>query len=412
MKILHTADWHLGNSFHGYDRTEEHRHFLAWLLEQVVQRRPDALIVAGDVFDSPNPSARAEELLYDFLLRATQAVKGLQVVVIAGNHDSAGRLEAPASLLKTLNIYVRGGIRLTEKGEPDFDYYLLPLAELGRDEASCVCMALPFLRGGDYPAGMTPEEGLRFFFEEMHRCLKRSDFAGLPVVAAAHFYAAGASVCEGEHSERLVVGGQDCVDARVVGKGVAYTALGHLHKAQQVAGCPDVCYAGSALPMSFAERGYRHGAQWVELDETGQACVSRIEYNPLRHLMCIPTQGTAASVSEVFDEIAQLPRRAKGDDGADWPYLEIRLEEKQPEPALQHEVCEALADRAVHLCRLLRVRPESPAATASGPQPERQALDPLLMANLHFKARYGEAMPEALAERFRQAAQEAEEGGL
>ena len=282
MKILHTADWHLGNSFHGYDRTEEHRHLLAWLLEQVVQRRPDALLVAGDVFDSPNPSARAEELLYDFLLRATQAVKGLQVVVIAGNHDSAGRLEAPASLLKTLNIYVRGGIRLTEKGEPDFDYYLLPLAELGRDEASCVCMALPFLRGGDYPAGMTPEEGLRFFFEEMHRCLKRSDFAGLPVVAAAHFYAAGASVCEGEHSERLVVGGQDCVDARVVGKGVAYTALGHLHKAQQVAGCPDVCYAGSALPMSFAERGYRHGAQWVELDETGQACVSRIEYNPLR----------------------------------------------------------------------------------------------------------------------------------
>ena len=323
--------------------------------------------------------------------------------------DESARI---ASLLKTLNIYVRGGIRLTEKGEPDFDYYLLPLAELGRDEASCVCMALPFLRGGDYPAGMTPEEGLRFFFEEMHRCLKRSDFAGLPVVAAAHFYAAGASVCEGEHSERLVVGGQDCVDARVVGKGVAYTALGHLHKAQQVAGCPDVCYAGSALPMSFAERGYRHGAQWVELDETGQACVSRIEYNPLRHLMCIPTQGTAASVSEVFDEIAQLPRRAKGDDGADWPYLEIRLEEKQPEPTLQHEVCEALADRAVHLCRLLRVRPESPAAPSSGPQPERQALDPLLMANLHFKARYGEAMPEALAERFRQAAQEAEEDGL
>ena len=97
MKILHTADWHLGNNFHGYDRTDEHRHFLRWLLEVMEEKQPDVLIVAGDVFDTANPSARAEELLYDFLLRATQTVRGLQIVLIAGNHDSAGRLEAPAS---------------------------------------------------------------------------------------------------------------------------------------------------------------------------------------------------------------------------------------------------------------------------------------------------------------------------
>ena len=123
MKILHTADWHLGNNFHGYDRTDEHRHFLRWLLEVMEEKQPDVLIVAGDVFDTANPSARAEELLYDFLLRATQTVRGLQIVLIAGNHDSAGRLEAPASLLKTLNIYVRGTVHFTAKGTPDFDYY-------------------------------------------------------------------------------------------------------------------------------------------------------------------------------------------------------------------------------------------------------------------------------------------------
>lgn len=416
MKILHTADWHLGNNFHGYDRTDEHRHFLRWLLEVMEEKQPDVLIVAGDVFDTANPSARAEELLYDFLLRATQTVRGLQIVLIAGNHDSAGRLEAPASLLKTLNIYVRGTVHFTAKGTPDFDYYLLHLAPRGSDEAAIVCMALPYLRGGDYPAGMTPEQGLRHFFGEMHRSLRHSDFAGLPVVAAAHFYAAGAEVCAEGHSERLVVGGQECVDADVVGKGVAYTALGHLHKAQRVAGRDNVCYAGSALPMSFAERGYRHGVQWVEIDSEGRAGVSRVEYNPLRHLMCIPHQGKAATVKQVFDEIAQLPKRAKDDDGSDWPYLEIRIEEQQPEPSLQHDVCEALADRAVHLCRLVRVRPEAaPADNAAAPSaadtPDtlRQA-GPLQLACRYFESRFAQPMPQPLIDRFKEAQAEAEAG--
>ena len=411
MKILHTADWHLGNNFHGYDRTGEHRHFLDWLLGQLRSRQPDALVVAGDVFDSANPSSRAEQLLFDFLQQATEAVPGLQIVLIAGNHDSAARLEAPAALLKPLNIYVRGTVHFTEAGEPDFDYYLLPLAPRTARVAACVCMALPYLRGGDYPAGMTPEEGLRFFFHEMHRSLGESDFAGLPVVALAHFYAAGAEVCEGEHSERLVVGGQDCVRANVVGNGVAYTALGHLHKAQRVDGRDNVRYAGSALPMSFSERGYRHGADCVTLSPEGKVEVERLDYNPLRHLMAIPAQGRAASVKEVFDEISGLPLRRKGDDGADWPYLEIRIAEQQPEPTLWHDVCEALADRAVHLCRLLRVRPERDEASGTGTAPaasadELRRLEPLRMAQSYFEARYAQPMPQALIDRFKTAERE------
>ena len=411
MKILHTADWHLGNNFHGYDRTGEHRHFLDWLLGQLRSRQPDALVVAGDVFDSANPSSRAEQLLFDFLQQATEAVPGLQIVLIAGNHDSAARLEAPAALLKPLNIYVRGTVHFTEAGEPDFDYYLLPLAPRTEREAACVCMALPYLRGGDYPAGMTPEEGLRLFFQEMHRSLRESDFAGLPVVAVAHFYAAGAEVCEGEHSERLVVGGQDCVHTDVVGKGVAYTALGHLHKAQRVDGHDHVRYAGSALPMSFSERGYRHGADCVTLSPEGRVEVQRLDYNPLRHLMTIPAQGKAARVKEVFDEIAQLPKRRKDDDGTDWPYLEIRIEEQQPEPTLWHDVCEALADRAVHLCRLLRVRPERDEASGTGTAPaasadELRRLEPLRMAQSYFEARYAQPMPQALIDRFKTAERE------
>ena len=150
MKLIHTADWHLGNTFHGYDRTQEHRHFLDWLLDRLREQQPDALIVSGDIYDTPNPSAAAEELLYDFLLQATDAVRGLQVVIIAGNHDSAGRIDAPASLLKRHNIYVRGTLPLREDGQtPDYEHLVLPLSRRDNEEAELVCLAVPFLRPSD-----------------------------------------------------------------------------------------------------------------------------------------------------------------------------------------------------------------------------------------------------------------------
>ena len=124
MKIIHTSDWHLGNSFHGHSREAEHAHFLGWLTEKLTQQQPDALIISGDIFDSANPSAAAENMFYEFLARAGEVVKGIQVVVIAGNHDSGGRLEAPAGLLKMHNVYVRGMLKTTPDGEPDYESYV------------------------------------------------------------------------------------------------------------------------------------------------------------------------------------------------------------------------------------------------------------------------------------------------
>ena len=414
MKILHTADWHLGNTFHGHSRLDEHRHFLKWLLQTLREKQPDALLVTGDVFDSANPSAAAEELLYDFLLRATLEVPGLQIVLTAGNHDSAGRLEAPAALLKTHNIYVRGTIHYTTKGEPDFDYYLLPLADRQTGQASCVCMALPYLRGGDYPAGMTPEEGLRFFFSQLHARLRKSNYKGLPIVVAAHFYGAGADLCEDEHSERLVVGGQDCVEADVVGQNVSYAALGHIHKAQQVRGGEATYYAGSALPMSFSELNYKHGVQFVDIDPQGEALVEFVEYAPLRGLVTIPAKGRAVSAEALFDCINSLPKRdKKNTDSLTWPYLEIHVEEAQPQPTLMHDVMEALQDRAVHFCRMLRVRPENKKADSANDVDTPSAdtltnINPLELARRNFEARFNSEMPEELVTRFKQAEAEAE----
>lgn len=94
MKILHTADWHLGQTFYEYDRREEHLHFLEWLKQQIRQHEIDVLLIAGDVFDSPNPSAESQRMYYRFLREVTSENPSLQIIIIAGNHDSAARLEA------------------------------------------------------------------------------------------------------------------------------------------------------------------------------------------------------------------------------------------------------------------------------------------------------------------------------
>ena len=405
MKSLHTADWHLGNNFHGHERTTEHRHFIQWLLDVLGEELPDVMIIAGDIFDNANPSATAEGLFYDFLLDATERVPGLQIVVVAGNHDSAGRLDAPAELLKRHNIYVRGAIRWNESTKtPDFDQLILPLSSRLTPEAEVVCLAVPYLRPYDYPAGMTAAEGLHYYFENLMQRVGKSIFKDLPIIAAAHFYAAGAEVCENEHSERLVVGGQDCVPADVIGKGIAYTALGHIHRSQKVKNSvTEMYFSGSALPMSFTERGYQHGVQIVELKENGQVTVNRDIYSPLRRLLCIPHQG-AATKEEMFDTISQLPKREKGDNGDSWPYLEIHLLEKQPEPSLLHDVTEALSDRAVHFCRIIReLPPEEHEERQLSHKETLQSISPLEMARRVFTNYYQDELPEALESRFKKA---------
>ena len=99
MHIFHTADWHLGNIFHRHDRLAEHRHFFNWLIAQLKEHQPDVMIISGDIFDNANPSAASEQLFYEILKEATLAVEGLHIVIIAGNHASDHRLEAPSPFL-------------------------------------------------------------------------------------------------------------------------------------------------------------------------------------------------------------------------------------------------------------------------------------------------------------------------
>ena len=405
MRIVHTADWHLGNCFYGHDRMVEHRHFLNWLLNVLRQQLPDVLIISGNIFYSVHPSASAVRLLYDFLLEAVDAVRGLQIVMIAGSRDSSERLEAAAGLLKRHNIYVRGKVSYTQDGNINFENLILPLSRRLHTEAEMVCLAIPYLRSNDYPEGLTLGEGMQFYFENIRRQLHKSDFRKLPVMATAHFHVQGAEITEDEHREWWLIGGQDNIRAEVVGNGLSYVALGNVHRAQRIDyDRAEIYYSGSVLPMSFADANLKYGVQVVELDALGNTRVDRVTYAPLRHLLIIP-EGEA-TVEHVFESIRNLPKRKKNECGDDWPYLEIRLQTRQSDPNLLHEVNEALMDRAVHFCHMVREWTEKPVtASLSSSRRTKSSLDPLEMAKTIYASRQHEILPEELVTRFKEAEQ-------
>lgn len=403
MKIIHTADWHLGNVFHRHNRVAEHRHFFGWLRDTIVQQQPDALIVSGDIFDGPNPAAEVQRLFYDFLTHLSVEHPGMSIILIAGNHDSGARLEAGEELLRLHNIFVRGTVWKDAEGETYFERMILPLAPRGSDTAEVVCYALPFLRPADYPAGLSVQDGLRHYLTNLDKRLKKTVFKRLPVVVAAHFYAHGALIQAHEHSERLVVGGQDMVEIDTMGKAYAYVALGHIHRPQAVGNCANVRYAGSPLALSFSERDYKRTVNLVEIDTQGHVETTSLFYTPLCALVSLPDRG-ALDPQEALSRLRSLPDAQPDDDREAYPYVEMNIRLAQPEPELRRRIGEIIEHKAVKFCRITTstYREQSAQDDTQRPAVENSlhSQAPIDIAKQYYTARYGNEMPEALVERF------------
>ncbi|MEG1659752.1 MAG: exonuclease SbcCD subunit D C-terminal domain-containing protein [Bacteroides sp.] len=381
MKILHTADWHLGQTFFEYDRKAEHIQFLAWLREQVKAHEVDVLLVAGDVFDSPNPSAESQKIYYRFLCEITTENPELQIIIIAGNHDSAARLEAPNPLLENLNITVRGVVKRTTEGKIDFNHLIVPLLKGGQ------CMAVPYLRQGDYPEAETYAQGVQKMYQALYDEIK--DKRQL-VIAMGHLQATGSEISENDRSERTVIGGLECISPDSFAKEIAYTALGHLHRGQQVSKRENVRYSGSPLPMSFAERNNRQGIVLITI--TDKTDIQRLEFDTPVKLWSIPQE--PLPLNKVLDEIAALPDGELSDTS---PYLEIKVLISEPEPSLRHQLEKALENKAVRLARIAPANLKLETNSRMITYEELQTINPMDMASDIFKRRYGgEDMPEKM----------------
>lgn len=415
IRVLHTADWHLGQTFFGYDRVEEHTHFLDWLAHELKENKIDVLLIAGDVFDVSNPSAISQRMFYHFIRRVTEENPKLQLVVVAGNHDSAARLEAPLPLLQEMRTEIKGLVRRHE-GEIDYDHLIVELKNC-EGEVEALCLAVPFLRQGDYPVIQTDgnpyAEGVRELYARLQeRALQRRK-NGQALIAVGHLQATGSEIAERDFSERTIIGGLECVSPDVFTEQIAYTALGHIHKSQRVSGRENVRYAGSPLPMSFAERDYHHGVVIVTLAEGWMVEIEKREYTPLVRLLSVP-RGKATTPEEVLEELAHLPMVSEEfkEENPHFPYLEIKVLLTEPEPMLRQQVEEAIADKAVRLARIVSVYRQAEENTLEEEvlAARLQEMNPLQIVKATFENTYQSEMPEELELLFQEAVREANTG--
>lgn len=390
MKLIHTADWHIGQYFFGYDRKDEHQFFFEWLKMTIKEQGADVLLVAGDIFDSPNPSAMSQKLYYRFLKEVCLENPNLQIVITAGNHDSAARLEAPSPLLEEMNIKIKGIIQKDEDGQIDYQNLFVPLV-IG-DEIKAWCIAVPYLRQGDYPNAESYAKGVREMYDILYKELQIVKGRDLPIVVMGHLQATGSEVSENDRSERTIIGGLECISPEVFDKkDIVYTALGHLHKSQRVSGRENVRYSGSPLPMSFAEKNYKQGVNLIVIEGNELVKIDRIEFTPPVRLISIPKE--PRPLNEVLTEILSLP---DGEISADSPYLELKVLITEPEPSMRNQIEEALRGKSVRLTSAVPYKVKHNKESKTITYEELRTIDPIEMAEDVFLSRYGNKMPDSM----------------
>jgi exonuclease SbcD len=436
MRLLHTADWHLGHTLHELGREREHALFLDWLLDTLGAAEVDALLIAGDVFETANPTAEAQAAWYRFLARARARFPRLGIVVIGGNHDSAARLEAPNPILDELGVHVIGGLprrpgegrdgRVTQ-GALDLDRLLVPLERHDGSVGAWVA-AVPFLRPVDLPpvpSGARDGEGgadrlvagVRRIYEDVLDAARGRRQRGQALVAMGHCYLVGTTVSE--LSERKILGGhQHALPVEIFGEDIAYVALGHLHLAQMVGGRPGVRYSGSPIPLALSEYEYPHQVCLVDLEGERLSQVRPLAVPRTRTILRIPYEGPRP-LDEVLGLLAVLPPVESGlapgpaPPAELRPLLEVRVLLERPEPALRRRIEPALEGKGV---RLVKITPElagrGQALAESAPHVRLAELRPEDVFIERYRRDYDAAPPSDLLAAFHELVEQVERGEL
>ncbi len=360
-RILHTSDWHLGQTFHGFDRTWEHQCFLAWLLETIVAREVDALLVSGDIFDTPNPSSLAQRQWFDFLVAVMRERPGCEVVATAGNHDSAQRLDAPEALTQALGLHIVGS-PCDAIGTFDAARLVVPLGKGSEGGVWGHVAAIPFLRGDDL--GTLTELHADDGYVQLTRRRHDAIFEELASRAAPGHarFAMAHGVVVGEasasSSEREIrIGNVGGVPVNVFPDDLTYVALGHLHRPQRAGGRDAVQYAGSPLPMHVSEAEYPHRAVLVTVEGCVLQSMESLLVPKSVPVVRVPRSGKAALPEVVLAELRALPSLASLPE-AQRPYLDVRFVRAAPRPSFVEEVAAAIEGKGY---RITTVRQDEPA---------------------------------------------------
>ncbi|MCK9397581.1 MAG: exonuclease SbcCD subunit D C-terminal domain-containing protein [Methylobacter sp.] len=401
LRIFHTADWHLGHHLHGVSRQLEHQQFLDWLLDEMHNKQADALIVAGDIFDSANPSSAAQSQLYDFLVKARTRLPNLDIVLIGGNHDSASRLDAPSPILNALGVTVVGGLSRDGLGNIDWERLLVPLTDAA-GEIKAWCGAMPFLRNADLPLGEQDNDplisGMKALYAELFAQLQQKARNAESLILTGHCYMVNGAVSE--LSERKILGGnQHALPVELFPDDIAYVALGHLHLAQKVGANEHIRYSGSPIPLSFDETDYPHQVVQVDIRAGQPVETAAVKIPRSVQLLRIPNGKDFAVLPEVIGQLENLilddlPIEQR-------PLLELRIRLEKPEPGLHQQIEEVIAKLPLRLLKISKAYSGSEKSLADLKIEERlEELQPLDVFQRCYQNKYDREAPEAMSALF------------
>lgn len=361
LHFFHTSDWHLGQFFYNHSRHYEHECFLNWLLDQLEQHQPDALLIAGDIFDVVNPSTAALKQLNRFIAQAQQRVAHLQILMIAGNHDSGHRLEQVEPLLSKYNTHVIGLIEWQDDQSLNIDKLLKPIYNV-QGHICAWCIALPYLRpaeitgnGQDYQQTAQATEAL---YEQLIHEARQRKTPEQSLLLMTHAHMQGGSSSDSERP--IVVGNAEALSTDLFHADIQYVALGHLHRPQRIEH-EHIRYSGSPIPLSFSEINYKHQVLKVILQPQQQAQIDPL-YVP-RRVPLFKIKGTLTEVLEktrTLDSSHLLPFDQQA-------FVDIEYyTDTPPPPDFRQQIEQALPAGNYRLVRLSRMpRPVNPQADTS-----------------------------------------------
>jgi exonuclease SbcD len=370
MKILHTSDWHIGQTFYDYDRTEEHKHFFEQLNKIVRDEKPDLLLVSGDLYHTSAPSIAAQELYNESLLQLRDeslAFVGMHIILIAGNHDSSSKLDVDGLLWKYFNANVVGTIprdndeSLENRAFYDsvFAKHIIPVRKSRENEVLGYVVAIPHCYPQNFP-NINPKDGkqdrMKRFIALLLEKVAEINTEGLPVILTAHTLVTGSNI---KGHDAIIVGGLDNSDIGTFGSGWDYLALGHIHFPQEIKGSDGKArYSGSPFPMNF-EEDYDHFVNIVEIEKRGEMPqVRQIPIEPLYKMETISAKDFPEGRRSCMDLLPLLhnyPPHKKA-----YIRLEVRETGELPSDYIQR-VKTALTGKKARYCLVKQEIPDKPA---------------------------------------------------
>lgn len=358
MRILHTSDWHLGQNFYTQNRQQEHQDLIDWILQKVGQLHIDAVIIAGDIFDTGTPPSYARQLYNQFVLRLSQV--NCQLLVLGGNHDAVAMLNESKQLLAALNVHV------IPNTEDDLNNQIVTLYSQNGEAGAVVC-AIPFIRPRDIlksQAGDSSKkkqqalgEAIAEHYKMLYEmaCAKREALYEttqnwLPIIATGHLTAMG--VKSSESVRDIYIGNLDGFDANGFPP-ADYIALGHIHRPQIVAKKEHIRYSGSPIILSFDEANKEKQVLVVDFESSARDTAPKVSIQPLPIPSFQPIATLSCDLDGLAQEVEKLCEKIDLKSGQlVWLQLEINTQDYLSD--LQDRVDQMMQDFPVKILQLRR----------------------------------------------------------